>query len=192
MHDDDWRQRLRLADPQPANLTPVPEGLARRARALQRRRARQRRVIAGSMLLLTLGWLATRERPVAETARDAAFAIGESDLSDEADVVRTAGLVRSAERHMENAQYLLLERQRDAAVERARGLQAHLDEESPKSQADLVAYRMVLRAQSLERAMRGESSVELYREVLRLFPNSWPADLARRHLTQLGLPEENT
>jgi hypothetical protein len=62
-----------------------------------------------------------------------------------------------------------------------------------REQVDSVAYRMILRADGLHATMMDSpEAVELYRRVMRLFPKTYSAEVARERLTALGAPVEET
>ncbi len=57
-----------------------------------------------------------------------------------------------------------------------------------REQVDIVAYRMIQRADSLQSAMHPTGEVvELYRSVERMFPKTHSAEVARQRLAALGL-----
>ena len=70
----------------------------------------------------------------------------------------------------------------------AREAEREVPAESVEMQVDLVAYRMIVEAESLQKAMRpSDQSISLYREVVRLFPTTWAAEVARERLSDLGV-----
>ncbi|HTM56059.1 MAG TPA: hypothetical protein VL175_18670 [Pirellulales bacterium] len=55
---------------------------------------------------------------------------------------------------------------------------------------DVVAYRMVLRADAILAGMQREQAASIYRQVVRLFPTTGSAELARQRLINAGFSVE--
>jgi hypothetical protein len=94
-----------------------------------------------------------------------------------------------AELHERVARELVSQRKRDAAREQVRLALLRTDPlDDVREQVDVVAYRMVMRADDLQTRMDPEA-IDVYRDVVQLFPNTSSAELARQRLTQLGLSD---
>lgn len=98
-----------------------------------------------------------------------------------------AALEAEANLHLQTAHRMIADRQHDATLTLAR--RAMTDEEPAevvRERLDLVAYRMIARADRLRNEPRqGEDPVEIYREIVRLFPTTDSAAEARLRLAEL-------
>ncbi len=56
-----------------------------------------------------------------------------------------------------------------------------------RENVDIVAYRMILEADELQADMRpSPAAIEIYERVIRDFPNTYSAEVARERLTAAG------
>jgi len=97
-------------------------------------------------------------------------------------------LQTEAELHERVARQLIAGRNRDRALEHAQRVLAEPDPlDEVREQIDVVAYRMIQRADDLRTQMDpSEEAIRLYRDVERLFPRTYSAEVARERLTALA------
>jgi hypothetical protein len=191
MNDDDLKSLLRDAEAGIERPNLAPGDLAGRVRGLDRRRRRRTRMFLAAAPLTVLGalfvaWsLWPKPASVKLDERVASVAV------DTSEIVR---LEAEAEFHKRVARQMIAGLNRDRALERARDVLAKgnpLDD--VREQIDVVAYRMVQRADALRTQMDPPAeAIRIYRDVERLFPATYSAELARMRLSQLGLSEGET
>jgi hypothetical protein len=185
MHDDDLRKLLRTADA--GAETPLVDGgeLAARVRRADLRRRRLARImLAATPIVLAgavIGWAIV---PLEKQVRP----------DPGVELAQIERLRVQAEFHERQARELI------ARVERERGLTSTPDAaqqadplDEVREQVDVVAYQMILRADGLQAGMMASrEAIELYRKVLRLFPKTYSAQVARDRLSGLGASVEET
>jgi hypothetical protein len=183
MNDDELKALLRGAD-RPVAVDGA--ALATRARRIERRRVVRSRLLlaAAPVVLLMVVWgVRPREAAVAP-------AVDRAELPAEIERLRAeaAWQTEKARRLVALAEAERLPRATDALASGGADPLADVRE-----QVDVVAYQMVLRADGLHAAMMDSAeAVELYREVLRLFPTTYSAEVARERLAGLGANAEKT
>lgn len=187
MRDQDFQNLLRAAE---SNLD-VPSldtaQLAQRVREAHRRGNRRRRTVAAlaPLALMVLVWAL---RPTAHQAPekiDAAL-VGGSDFANSDKSKDIDELIAQADFHRRVALRIheLVKRDRAAGetIDAADGVV------EIREQLEVVAYRMILRADALRAAMRpADEALVIYQDIVRLFPNTHSAELARKRLTDLGV-----
>jgi hypothetical protein len=184
MHDDELKKLLRQADAGRDRLLTDGRELADHVRWVDRSRRKRARVLAAVMpaaLAIVVGWMIlSRDTSVAPNGA--------------VELAQIERLRVQAEFHERRARELI------ARVERERGLPStpHASEVSDplaeiREQVDVVAYQMILRADALRAGMMASrEAIELYRKVLRLFPKTYSAQVARDRLSGLGASVEET
>ena len=194
MQDHELENLLRGAE---ADLGDAPldaARLAERVRDRRRRRGRKRRVIATAAPLLlaigAVGWYWSG-REVALPVDHAAQQARQMTAGEEADIER---LVAQADFHRRVALRIdALLRQERLLGEARDALVAAEPEAEIREQLEIVAYRMILRADALRAAMEpGNKAAAVYQDIVRLFPNTQSAELARRRLTELSASQGAT
>jgi hypothetical protein len=179
MNDSELKSLLHRAQTGTADFR--LDDLAGKVRELDwRRRRRARRIsIAATVVLVgavVTGWSVF---PRGAIEHDRAVADG----VDAQDIER---LEAEAQYHERLARRLMADRERARAVAEARGILRQPDPvDEVREQIDVVAYRMVLRGDGLREKMDPEA-IGVYRGVVRLFPNTHSAELARKRLSELG------
>jgi hypothetical protein len=162
----------------------VPGDLATRVRQRrqQRVRNRQRLAIAAPLLLaaaLVGVWRLAppRVEPIAERTETKTAGV---DLA--AELAAIEQLQAEAELHGHLARQLAAERRVALAAKGA----ARQPVESVSEQVEIVAYRMILTADTLRSAMRQADEAGVYEKLIQLFPHTHSAELARERLLALG------
>jgi hypothetical protein len=185
MQDDELSRILRRAeaDLPPATFT-TTELAARVHRAHNHQRRRRRAVLAAVpvvAIIAAAGWSLTHnaERSPSTALQIAAskqLATPQARAFSEADIAR---LQAEAAAHTQAARAMIAARPRPSVL-LAEDPLADVHE-----QVDVVAYRMILEADSKQSAMRPSAeSINIYHRVLELFPTSHSAELARQRLNQ--------
>jgi hypothetical protein len=185
MRDDQFRKLLHAADA--ADSPPgAPSDLAFRVRELQqkRRRTRRRTAMAAPLVLAALigsAWqLVPKASPPGSLARDTNL-VSQRDLDL---------LTAEAKFHERLARRMVADRRRDEARMAAASYEAP---DSIREQLEIVAYGMILQADALRAVMQpAEKALEVYRNVVRLFPATNSAKLARQRLAELGTLQRET
>jgi hypothetical protein len=198
MQDDELKNLLRKAESDLVD-SPLDAGLlAERVRGRWQRGQRRRRVIAvaGPLLLIIAAtglWIVGRRAPLSEISGvDDARQLNRIDVLDTGRDIEQ--LVAQAEFHRRLARRIAAKLKEG----RPRGdipdtLAAERPEDEIREQLEIVAYRMILRADGLRAAMApGNEIVVIYRDIVRLFPDTQSAELARRRLTELGASQGAT
>jgi hypothetical protein len=110
------------------------------------------------------------------------------------DVSEIERLGAEAEYHERLARRIIAQRKRDRAVEQARRVLAEPDPlDEAREQIDVVAYRMIQRADELRARMDPSAeAIRVYRDVERLFPKTYAAEVARERLTAMRTREGET
>lgn len=187
MRDDELKSLLRGAEVGLGDAPVDAARLAERVRDRRRRRGRNRRVIAvAAPLLLAIGavGLFRSGRDVAMPVDHVAQQERQTTANEEADIER---LVAQADFHRRVALRIdALLREERSLGEAREALAAAEPEAEIREQLEIVAYRMILRADALRAAMEpGDAALVIYQDIVRLFPNTQSAELARRRLTEL-------
>jgi hypothetical protein len=151
--------------------------------ARTRRRARLLQVgvpLAAACAVMVMWQLIPR--PVAQSEKH-----GLANVATESGAVDIERLRAQAEFHSQLAHELMAVADR----QRARGARAAArNREINREPLDLVAYRMILRADAILAAMESsEEAAVIYRQVVRLFPTTGSAELARQRLADKGFSE---
>jgi len=182
------------ADWQPVAVEPSELAQAVRRRAA-RQQQRSRAIQIAACLLMSLGiGVATWQLAGGQPDRQIASLPGtiqktQSPVETPNDFqAKIARLQAEADFHQQIARRIIALEQQDRAHREALAV---LSEESAldvvAEQLDVVANRMVLRADGLRADMRpAAEAAEIYQEVIRLFPATTSADSARRRLMELG------
>jgi hypothetical protein len=176
MQDDELTRILRSAKAELPPPTLAPAELASRVHAAHRKQQRRRRaLIAGVPVVAAvavLGWRLTLDAthsPIATPSQQVA-AVSEAEI---------ANLEAEAAAHAQAARLLIATQPRRSALLADDPL-ADINE-----QINIVAYRMVLEADSKQAEMQpAAEAIEIYNRVLELFPTSHSAELARQRLSQ--------
>jgi hypothetical protein len=187
LRNDDIDELLHGADAQTRLRLLTPAEMARRV-WLAERRGRQRRAAVGSAVVLLLMSTAVslyiRRAEVAQpvtVAADVNFE-GRRDLNSE-----LAELKEEADMHARLARRMIEDREKESAttLRRRVGLADPIDD--VRERVEIVAYRMIYDAEQLEAAQRPPTEmIVIYRDVIRLFPHTRSAELARQRLASLG------
>jgi hypothetical protein len=205
MTDDPLKRLLHRADAQsePA-LMPAGEMVRRVESAV--RRQQQRRATAVAVVIPIMfaivgltAWRPSRN-PAPEVQREPAIAISNRSIPaaeqqltpfgpDKVERVRQeiAALEAEADLHLQIARRMIADRERDVTLALARSaLTDDEPSEAVRERLDLVAFRMIARADRLRsEPRRNEDPVAIYREVVRLFPTTDSATEARLRLAEL-------
>jgi len=212
MRDDPLQDLLQTAAAELERTIVVPGELAQRVRSLDRKRRRNARRLAVLAPLVVVGvvvacWRTGAFNEFAEEPQLAGESVrpGTDSLpvglpskvaNDENVLAATpeadpARLAAKADHHHRIAMRLIAMRKRDRAVEEARSSIANQEPDGDsREQIEVVAYRMIIRADGLRQAMRPNAEVlAIYRDVIHLFPKTHSAELARQRLTELGTPK---
>jgi hypothetical protein len=193
MNDEQLNNLLHRAeaDWQPKSVAPSELAQAVRKRAA-RRQQRTRTIQLAACLISSLGigvaaWHFAGSRADQQVAsvptKNPAPVDSLVDLQ-----AKIARLQAEADFHQQVARRIIALEQQDRAHNEALAVLA----EEPAldviaEQLDVVANRMVLRADSLRADMRpAAEAAEIYQEVIRLFPATTSADSARQRLMELG------
>lgn len=190
MNDDELKSLLRSADAGVEKPVFATGELAERVRRLDRRRRRRARLLVAAAPVLGVVTIAAWFLPqkAVPTNADRRAASVPSDVRE----IERLRAEAAYQEQMARAMISLAERERVARSVAVVGEESDpLDE--IREQVDVVAYRMILRADDLyARKMDSPEVVELYREVMQLFPKTYSAEVARRRLTDLGASVEDT
>lgn len=175
---------------------PAPRDLCRRVRELDRRRRNRVRVLTASLpaVLLAAGlatwaWRGPRENGDLRVAGDRGAGVAQLAVGGGGDTVSLEEIERlaaEADFHLLVARRMIAAFEHERAMEQVRrelALGDGLDE--VRRELDVVAYRMICRADRMREAMQpSEEAVALYRQVIELFPTTHSAELARERLAQ--------
>ena len=200
MRDEQLQKLLHAVEPDVDPATFVPAEMARRVRLRYQKERRNRRVLVVAaplvvMLLGIAGWRisdinSNSFRPGVETQAvrrplDPQPSNVKGATLTAADIHR---LETEAALHLRVARRIAEVRRHDLALDEAVRDRDSLESDGNiREQLDIVAYRMILRADALRAAMRSaEEVIVIYQEVVRLFPQTSSAELARQRLTDLG------
>lgn len=177
MHDDELKKLLHDAEADLSADKVAPATLAARVRVADRRRRKRRTILtAAAPLVLCAAIIAGRGLFSPEQTTE--FAAGKPNATFEAQLL---ALEAEAEMHAARARMLMAEREARLSLETYDPL-AELREN-----VDIVAYRMILRADELQADMRPTSeAIEIYERVIRDFPNTYSAEVAQERLTTAG------
>jgi hypothetical protein len=214
MRDEQLRELLNRADAGADVWRLSPHVLSRRVRQLHGRRVRRVRIVGMVSVLLVLlaaatGWRIGWVGKIAPEERDRADAVlladGPQRLAPAVSVSDGAGqpaavgssaealdeisrLAAEAEFHFRIARRMIADREAQQAAERRRRELALPDPlQEIREGLDRVAFRMIYEADRLREAMQpAEESIAIYRDVIRLFPTTHSAQLARERLSALG------
>jgi hypothetical protein len=204
MRDEQLQKLLQDADAEQNAATFVAAEMARRVRLRYQKQRRNRRVlvVVAPLAVMVLGIAAWRiseinsvrpgvetqavRRPLDPQPSNAKVATLTADDIDR--------LEAEAALHLRIARRIAEIRRHDLALDEAgRDRDAQEADENIREQLDIVAYRMILRADALRAAMRpAEQAVAIYQSVLRLFPATGAAEVARRRLSDLGASRGET
>ncbi|HEY2841326.1 MAG TPA: hypothetical protein VGJ26_19370 [Pirellulales bacterium] len=212
---DPLKTLLERADSQCEPTLPTPGEMVRRVERAARQQRRHREILvalSSSVVLAIVGvsaWrLSSSESIPAADQPQAAAAIGATKIVEsptsgptteptptpfeaEHALAELAALNAEADLHWRTAQRIIAERERDATLALAR--RALTDEEPAqvvRERLDLVAYRMIARADRLRDEPRPhEDPAQIYREIVRLFPTTDSAAEARIRLAELNTTE---
>jgi hypothetical protein len=184
MRDQDVQDLLRAAE---SNLDKPPldtAQLAWKVRERHRRGKRRLRTLAAlaPLALLAVVWALRPATPEPPKELDAALG-GNLDAPEGSDI---SELIAQAEFHRQVATRINHLVKRDRASAATTGGGAELPE--IREQLEVVAYRMILRADALRLAMQpADEALVIYQDIVRLFPNTHSAELARKRLSDLGI-----
>jgi hypothetical protein len=179
MNDDELKSLLQGAESGLHKRAFAAGELTERVRALDRARKRRARV------LLTAAPL------VAIVAAALAWQIFSGQGGPPFDASELERLRTEAEYHERVAREMMAQMELERSRRRMLATADPLDE--IRQQVDVVAYRMILRADNLQtEMMASREAIELYRDVLKLFPKTYSADVARQRLSALGESLEET
>lgn len=197
MQDHELKNLLRKAESDLADTPLDARHLAQRVRDRDRRGQQRRRLmtVAAPLLLAIVAgiWIVERRASLSEIPGvDVARQLNRIDVLDTGRDIEQ--LVAQAEFHRRVARRIAAKLKED----RPRGdipdtLAAAQPEDEIREQLEIVAYRMILRADGLRAAMAPDSeAVVIYSDIVRLFPDTQSAELARRRLTDLGVSQGAT
>ncbi len=182
MQDDELRTILQSAERDLAAGTLDATKLAASVRSLRRARHRRRMMWAASVSVVATmagtGWYMSRDlnSPNGKQAQQVAIVTDEEIQRLEAE----------AAAHERNARALMV----------AQPVSSPLDDDplaDIREQIDIVAYRMVQRADELQGDMTlTEKAIEAYRSVLRLFPGTYSAEVAQQRLDEIKFQQESS
>jgi len=189
MRDQDLHDLLRTAESDLEKPSLDAAQLARNVRERHRRGKRRLRTIAAiaPLVLLAVVWALRPTTPQLAQKLDAPLAanstaFANSDLSE---------LIAQAEFHRDVATRINRLMKRDRESDATAGGGAELPE--IREQLEIVAYRMIMRADALREAMQpADEALAIYQEIVRLFPDTHSAELARKRLTDLGISQGAT
>ncbi len=196
MFDGELGNLLRQADEGFTPELPAARETARRVRELdRRRRQRERRLAAGAVLVVLVAtgltaWSWNESRR--ETAQPIAAQMAEvpSAATDGTDTTPDdlEMLAAEAESHLRLARRMMADREQEEIERRVMRDLAQPDPiDEVRERLDVVAFRMVSEADRLLAAMQpAEEAIAIYREVIRLFPETSSAHIARERLSALA------
>ena len=192
MRDEDISHLLRQADEQFEPELPSSSEIVERVWRLDRRASRRRKALAAAtacavLITASVAWRnwrldnAAPEQPavpIAETNANKPT----RPIADELD-----RLTAEADAAFRFAQRMIADRRR-STWRRATSANGRADPiEEVRERLDQVAFRMVREADQLRTDMRPtEESLSIYRNVIRLFPDTPSAHLARERINALG------
>lgn len=185
MQDDELTRILRRAA---AELPPpalAPAELSARVRVAHGKQQRRRRVLLAGVPAVALVALLGRRLTLDADRSPVAPSSQQVAVFSEAEI---ASLEADAEAHAHAARLLI------AAQPRRSALLADDPLADVNEQVDVVAYRMILEADSKQAQMKATAeAIEIYNRVLELFPASHSAEIARQRLSQTtNVPGESS
>lgn len=191
MNDGELRNLLRGADADFEKPIIAPDELARRVRRLDQKRRRRSRVLLTAVPVVVVAAVATAWSLVPRALPTGTEKSVASAGLDWGEIER---LQAEAAFHERLARQMIALRKRDRALEQAQRALAEPDPlDVVREQVDVVAYRMILRADELRNRMDpSEEAMRLYRDVEQLFPKTHSAEVARERLTALAAREGET
>lgn len=191
MRDDELKSLLRDAEAGMERPSLAPADLAGRVRRLDRRRRRRTRMFLAAVPLTALGTIIAGWSFLPSPAP---MRMDDRMASVPFDVGEIERLRAEAEYHERLARHMIALGKRDRALEQARRALAQPDPlDVVREQIDVVAYRMIQRADELRTQIDPSAeAIRVYRDVERLFPNTYSAKVARERLTALGAREGET
>jgi hypothetical protein len=184
MRDQDIQDLLRAAE---SNLDKPPLDTAQfawKVRERHRRGKRRLRTVAAlaPLALLAVVWTLRPATPEPPRKLDASLA----DNSEAPGGSHISDLIAQAEFHRQVATRINQLVKRDRASGATTGGGSELPE--IREQLEVVAYRMILRADALRAVMQpADEALVIYQDIVRLFPNTHSAELARQRLADLGI-----
>lgn len=191
MNNDQLKDLLRGAEADFERPDVAPAELVERVRGLDRRRRQRARVVLTLAPLAVVGvvlagWSLWPDTVPTKSEQRVAHA-----LPDVGEIER---LRTEAEFHERVARQMIASHQRDRAREAAKRALLQSDPlQGVREQIDVVAYRMVERADALRTQMDPPAeAIRVYFDVQRMFPTTYSAELARKRLSELGLSEGET
>ncbi|MEX0676184.1 MAG: hypothetical protein WD063_03870 [Pirellulales bacterium] len=192
MNDGELRNLLRGADADFEKPIIAPGELAGRVRRLDQKRRRRSRVLLTAVPVVVVAAVATAwslvPRAALPTGTEKSVAGAALDWGE------IERLQAEADFHERLARQMIALRKRDRALEQAQRALAEPDPlDVVREQVDVVAYRMIQRADELRTQMDpSEEAIRLYRDVEQLFPKTHSAEVARERLTALAAREGET
>jgi len=185
MNDDELKSLLRDAEAGMQRPNFAPADLAGRVRRLDCRRRRRTRMFLAALPLTALGTIIAGWSLLPSPVP---MKIDDRMASVPFDVGEIERLRAEAEYHQRLAQRMIAQRKRDQALEQARRVLAQPDPlDRMREQIGVVAYRMIQRADELRMELDpSEEAIRVYRDVERMFPNTYAAEVARERLGTLG------
>lgn len=191
MRDDKLKSLLRDAEAGMERPNFAPADLAGRIRRLDRRRRRRTRMFLAAVPLMALGTIIAGWSLLPNPAP---MKIEDRMASVPFDAGEIERLRAEAEYHQRLARQMIALRKRDRTLEQARRVLAQPDPlDQIREQIDIVAYRMIQRADELRTQMEPSAeAIRVYRDVESLFPNTYAAEVARERLGTLGAPKGET
>ena len=191
MHDEQLKNLLQRADSE-VNLPWVGSGeLARRVRALVRQRRRRRATtVCLAMLLVVGGSTAWLYRPLLLPLDEVVDRPGEQAATGDSEVVdQRLDVAAEFARLGAEADYRQYLARRMIALEKRDRALAQLRRDAlqkTRRQVDVVAFRMILRAERMRATMQPPAeAIVIYEEVLQLFPTTDSAEVARLRLAEI-------
>lgn len=201
MNDERLQALLRQAEPTGAPCLEAAHDLAERVRSQLRWRQQRTRAAAMALpaILLAVGayvWTTTTSSnlPPEELRRAELSASPERNTSHAVDSTskqgieaRVARLKREADLQQLVARRLMQLERYDLAAEFVEQDRDQLDElENSRRQLDVVAFRMILRADRLRETMSPSvEAIAIYEDVVRLYPTTDSAEIARARLADI-------
>jgi F0F1-type ATP synthase membrane subunit b/b' len=190
MNDDELKSLLQRAEAGLEKRSPVASELAGRVRRLDRRRGRRSRALWAAVPLAVVAGIATWQFLPSGVGRKP----DQKAASVPVDVREIERLRAEAEYYERTARQMIARAEREGSSKITRAAWSESDPFAEiREQVDTVAYRMILRADDLQAAMmQSQEAVELYRQVVQLFPKTYSAEVARKRLSDLGASVEET
>lgn len=184
MHDDELARILRRAEAELPPPTLAPAELAGRVHRAHRRQQRRRRALIAGVpavaAVALLGWRLTHNAQLSPTAAPSqqVAAVSEAEI---------ANLEAEAAAHAQAARLLI------AAQPRPSALLADDPLADINEQINIVAYRMILRADQLPADMQSRAeAIEIYRRVIDQFPSTDSAQVAKQRLSAARFEGESS